>query len=86
MKPITAIWIFALLVMTAALFMNYTERQAFKRDLENAKYTHMSKADVNYVKAELKRRCCGDCILVRTSYGYICREIETGKNFRVVMK
>jgi len=87
MKALTAIWVFVIIALATILVMRCVERGEFKKNLADAsKYTRMTEADILYVSNELKRKSCGDCILTRTSYGYICREFKTGKNFRVVMK
>ena len=87
MKALTAIWAFVIIALATILVMHCVEREEFKKELAQAsKYTKMSQGDILYVSSELKRLSCGDCVLTRTSYGYICREFSTGKNFRVVMK
>ena len=44
---------------------------------------NMSKAEVSHVMTDLKKRSAADCILTRTETGFQCKEMATGKVFKV---
>ena len=45
-----------------------------------ARYTQ---AELDRIIAELDRRDADDCVLTRTDAGYQCKEIHTGRVFRI---
>jgi len=83
-KPLTVIWIFALFALAAIFFTQCHERQEFRRELAQAADKHLSQADIDFISRELKRLNCDDAIITSTSYGYLAREISTGKNFNEI--
>jgi hypothetical protein len=46
----------------------------------------MSAEDIEYVMAELDRRAAADCVITQTSYGYVCKELKSGKIFKLKVK
>ncbi|PKN20915.1 MAG: hypothetical protein CVU71_03810 [Deltaproteobacteria bacterium HGW-Deltaproteobacteria-6] len=86
MKPLTAIWIFVVLACAVVFYLHWQERQEFKRELAKVAYKPISKKDVAFIASELRRKKCDDAIVTRTDYGYLAREIKSGKNFKVVME
>jgi hypothetical protein len=47
---------------------------------------HMTPDEVSYVMRNLEKRSAADCVLTRTDYGFVCKEMATGKVFRVKVK
>jgi hypothetical protein len=47
---------------------------------------HMTPDEVSYVMTNLKKRSAADCVLTRTDYGFVCKEMATGKVFKVKVK
>jgi hypothetical protein len=46
----------------------------------------MSKAEVTHVMRNLEKRSAADCVLTRTDYGFVCKEMATGKSYKVRVK
>ena len=44
---------------------------------------HMTPDEVSYVMKNLEKRSAADCVLTRTDYGFVCKEMATGKVFKV---
>jgi hypothetical protein len=44
---------------------------------------HMTKQEVTSVMTDLKKRSAADCVLTRTDYGFVCKEMATGRVFKV---
>ena len=44
---------------------------------------HMTEQEVSHVMTDLKKRSAADCILTRTETGFQCKEMGTGKVFKV---
>jgi hypothetical protein len=44
---------------------------------------HMTEQEVSHVMTDLKKRSAADCILTRTETGFQCKEMATGKVYRV---
>ena len=44
---------------------------------------HMTPDEVSHVMTDLKKRSAADCVLTRTDYGFVCKEMATGKVFKV---
>ena len=57
-----------------------TEKQSYRHEL--ATYSK----ELKQVSRELQRRAADDCIMERTEYGYQCKEIKSGKVFKVVLR
>ena len=47
---------------------------------------HMTPDEVSYVMKNLEKRSAADCVLTRTDYGFVCKEMATGKVFKVRVK
>lgn len=47
---------------------------------------NMTPAEIEYVMAELDRRAAADCVITQTSYGYVCKELKSGKIFKLKVK
>jgi hypothetical protein len=43
----------------------------------------MTPDEVSYVMKNLEKRSAADCVLTRTDYGFVCKEMATGKVFKV---
>jgi hypothetical protein len=43
----------------------------------------MTPDEVSYVMKNLEKRSAADCILTRSDDGFVCREMATGKVFKV---
>ena len=43
----------------------------------------MTDQEVTHVMKNLEKRSAGDCVLTRTDYGFVCKEMATGKVFKV---
>ena len=56
---------------------HFMTRQDFSTSLR------LTADEQNYIFKELKRRNAGDCVLTPTDYGWKCREMATGKVFKV---
>jgi hypothetical protein len=46
----------------------------------------MTPDEVNTVMSNLKKRSAADCVLTRTDYGFVCKEMATGKSYKVRVK
>ena len=51
-------------------------------------YTHptamdVTQAEADYIMAELKARRAGNCVVVRTDYGFRAENLETGEVYKV---
>lgn len=44
---------------------------------------HMTPSEVTHVMRNLEKRSAADCILTRTETGFQCKEMATGKVYRV---
>jgi len=44
---------------------------------------HMTEQEVSHVMRNLERRSAADCVLTRTDEGFQCKEMATGKVFKV---
>ena len=47
---------------------------------------HMTPDEVSYVMRNLEKRSAADCVLTRTDYGFVCKEMATGKLYKVKVK
>jgi lipopolysaccharide export system protein LptC len=47
---------------------------------------HMTPDEVSYVMKNLEKRSAADCVLTRTDYGFVCKEMATGRVFKVKVK
>lgn len=47
---------------------------------------HMTPDEVSYVMKNLEKRSAADCVLTRTDYGFVCKEMATGKLYKVKVK
>jgi hypothetical protein len=47
---------------------------------------HMTTDEVSYVMKNLEKRSAADCVLTRTETGFQCREMATGKLYKVKVK
>jgi hypothetical protein len=47
---------------------------------------HMTPDEVSYVMRNLEKRSAADCVLTRTDYGFVCKEMGSNKVFRVKVK
>jgi hypothetical protein len=47
---------------------------------------HMTPDEVSYVMKNLEKRSAADCVLTRTDYGFVCKEMATGRVFKVKTK
>jgi hypothetical protein len=47
---------------------------------------HMTPDEVSYVMKNLEKRSAADCVLTRTETGFQCREMATGKLYKVKVK
>lgn len=43
----------------------------------------VTQAEANYIIAELKARRAGNCVVVRTDYGFRAENLETGEVYKV---
>ena len=46
----------------------------------------MTTDEVSYVMKNLEKRSVADCVLTRTDYGFVCKEMATGRVFKVKVK
>ena len=46
----------------------------------------MTDQEVSKVMTNLEKRSAGDCVLTRTDYGFVCKEMASGKIYRVKVK
>ncbi|MEN6375494.1 MAG: hypothetical protein ABFD75_12070 [Smithella sp.] len=46
----------------------------------------LSQADVNHIERQLLKKCADDCVLEQTKSGWKCKEIKTGKVFKIARK
>jgi hypothetical protein len=46
----------------------------------------MTPDEVSYVMRNLEKRSAADCVLTRTDYGFVCKEMATGRVFKVKVK
>lgn len=46
----------------------------------------MTPDEVSSVMTNLKKRSAADCVLTRTDYGFVCKEMATGKIYKVKVK
>ena len=46
---------------------------------------NMTEQEISHVMKNLERRSAADCVLTRTDYGFVCKEMATGKIFKVKM-
>ena len=46
----------------------------------------MTEQEINHVMKNLERRSAADCVLTRTETGFQCKEMATGKVYRVKVK
>ena len=47
---------------------------------------HMTPDEVSHVMKNLEKRSAADCVLTRTETGFQCREMATGKLYKVKVK
>ena len=47
---------------------------------------HMTPDEVSYVMKNLEKRSAADCVLTRTETGFQCKEMATGKLYKVKVK
>lgn len=76
------LWIVALLIIVI-VFINaiYDGRARKAARLANT----ITAQEADFLTHELKRRCAGDCELIRTWYGFRCIEMESGRVFKIYM-
>ena len=43
----------------------------------------VTQAEADHIIAELKARRAGNCVVVRTDYGFLAENLETGKVYKV---
>lgn len=43
----------------------------------------LSESEIKSINHQLLKMCADDCILEPTNYGYKCKEIKTGKVYRI---
>jgi hypothetical protein len=67
-------------VFVVVLFLVFIGLYLHQKDDFRREYADMTK-----VQAELTRRAADDCVLTRTSYGYQCVEIKSGRVFKVAV-
>lgn len=46
----------------------------------------MTQAEVSKVMSNLERRSAADCVLTRTDYGFVCKEMASGKIYKVKVR
>ena len=68
--------LFVLAVMAFALF-------GVMRTEATGNRLQMTPDEVSYVMKNLEKRSAADCVLTRTDYGFVCKEMATGKVFKV---
>jgi hypothetical protein len=47
---------------------------------------HMTPDEVSHVMTDLKKRSAADCVLTRTDYGFVCKEMGSNKIYKVRVK
>jgi hypothetical protein len=71
--------VFILVVCAFALF-------GVMRTESSGSRLHMTPDEVSYVMKNLEKRSAADCVLTRTDYGFVCKEMATGRVFKVKVK
>jgi hypothetical protein len=71
--------VFILVVAAFALF-------GVMRTESSGSRLHMTPDEVSYVMKNLEKRSAADCVLTRTDYGFVCKEMATGRVFKVKVK
>ena len=46
----------------------------------------MTDEEVRHVMTNLEKRSAADCVLTRTDYGFVCKEMGSGKIYKVKVK
>jgi hypothetical protein len=71
--------VFIIIVCAFALF-------GVMRTESSGSRLHMTPDEVSYVMRNLEKRSAADCVLTRTETGFQCREMATGKLYKVKVK
>lgn len=71
--------VFILIVAAFALF-------GVMRTEATGNRLQMTPDEVSYVMKNLERRSAADCVLTRTDYGFVCKEMATNKIYKVRVK
>jgi hypothetical protein len=71
--------VFIIIVCAFALF-------GVMRTESSGSRLHMTPDEVSYVMKNLEKRSAADCVLTRTDYGFVCKEMGSDKVFKVRMK
>lgn len=77
---VTALVVVAVLISLLVLMAMTAQRN--DRILDD----YLTAQEENALKAELGLRRAGDCVLERTAYGFVAREIKTGRVYKVKME
>lgn len=71
--------VFIIIVCAFALF-------GVMRTESSGSRLHMTPDEVSYVMKNLEKRSAADCVLTRTETGFQCKEMATGKLYKVKVK
>jgi len=83
MKPLTAIYLFVIVGLTFLFTSQCIEGRRLKAEIQEQKELMMyNQAEINFIMTKLDG-IADDCIVKREPWGFSCREIKSGKVFRV---
>ena len=78
----TEIILYTVFILVVAAFAIFGEM----RTESSGSRLHMTPDEVSSVMTNLKKRSAADCVLTRTDYGFVCKEMATGKVYRVKVR
>jgi hypothetical protein len=68
--------LYVALILLAVLF--FTNWWLYPRPISN-----VTDSEAQMIIAQLRARSAGDCVVVRTDYGFRCESLETGEVYKV---
>ena len=72
----TKLWVAIVCMLAVLFFVNwFCYTQPLVLDV--------TQAEADYIMAELKARRAGNCVVVRTDYGFRAENLETGEVYKV---
>lgn len=76
-------WLLALIVV-GIIVAHYHQQSEFRKEMKAAKQQREAQSAMfDEINRQLNLKHADDCVLESTSYGFSCREIRTGRLFKI---